>query len=775
MDDVKRFFRRSSGKHDQNNEAPAQRRSRSATARRARQSTSPSAGIRASLYSDVPEGTAPEQGQKPYRGTASQAASSRRSISSNAPRISQTFPEDDTFQQAGVWTPSSNRDRNQRGASPGGGISNISDPSVNYSDRHDPSIPPVPRVPDSVDGRNDVAGGRRVTSGPNAPPRRLPIADEFSTTQDHLDDPPAPPPKVNNRYSNIIPRTSRKPVNDSPQSKRRSANFTNPDTVGSDESPYRKSGSLRSGASPPPPSPATGLTGAWPGRGVDRRQDEPPLPRAPSTPPQNTSTGPALPGGETPDSWRSPGSTISGRSPPPSALPEAGSQRAYTGNDPNNSYVNPSHGRGRSQASSGVEDILPRRSSSTSYMTSSATGAVMQGRQTVYKQPVLVQGAKEAPDLSQVLNVGQTVQTTQQTNMAAPVFHEVVKPIVHHVREERVEREIHYSDEHHRILPIVDVQVLPTKHYVPSGVDGTTLVEVPESVVPGRSQAKNWVVAETVSKLGVKETPHSGPRQFTARQFEDTEGDEKQYVNGEGVPTKETTWIHPPTIERGAYLSGQTLPLEMDEPPRPQSRDQAVEARKRRDKERSREPRARSQGTPQTASSSRQHPTLDPRTHDSPRQHSTLDPRMQDSPRQNSALDPRMQDSPRQNSTLDPCMQDSPPQQSAINPRMRDSSRQQQAYDPRAQRGTHNAYSNDAGLSHGGGLNSNPPRRMLDPRVEGPSMVPQQQQYQSGDMMGANGVQGNNTFDLPYRRAGAPRSDGIGGAASSPSPAAARG
>ena len=64
------------------------------------------------------------------------------------------------------------------------------------------------------------------------------------------------------------------------------------------------------------------------------------------------------------------------------------------------------------------------------------------------------------------------------------VVHETVHQDIHHVREERITRDIHEHDVYHRILPIVDVEVLPPRHFLP--VEGGGLVEISASEVPGR-------------------------------------------------------------------------------------------------------------------------------------------------------------------------------------------------------------------------------------------------------------------------------------------------
>ena len=61
------------------------------------------------------------------------------------------------------------------------------------------------------------------------------------------------------------------------------------------------------------------------------------------------------------------------------------------------------------------------------------------------------------------------------------VTHEHISPTVHHVTEEQITREIHNYDVYHRVLPVIETVVLPTKHYVRE-LDGS-ITEIPESML----------------------------------------------------------------------------------------------------------------------------------------------------------------------------------------------------------------------------------------------------------------------------------------------------
>lgn len=139
-------------------------------------------------------------------------------------------------------------------------------------------------------------------------------------------------------------------------------------------------------------------------------------------------------------------------------------------------------------------------------------------------------------------------------------------PKIHHITHPVIERRIHNHEIFHRILPVIDVQVLPAKHYAPHGPGGS-LIEIGQDTLPGRTgNNQHWVVAETVSKLGDEDSGASDPRRFSARGFATTDGRVKSYTGTNGIPTTEQSWVHSPTIHEGARATGQTEALHFGEP-----------------------------------------------------------------------------------------------------------------------------------------------------------------------------------------------------------------
>ncbi|KAI4727259.1 hypothetical protein E4T49_04995 [Aureobasidium sp. EXF-10728] len=172
----------------------------------------------------------------------------------------------------------------------------------------------------------------------------------------------------------------------------------------------------------------------------------------------------------------------------------------------------------------------------------------------------LVKDALTAPVLDGVVNLKNTVDTDVTETWAPAVVHETVMPEVHHIREEVITREIHNHDVYHRILPIIDIEVLPARHFVPTG-NGDELMEISADEIPGRTgYNQQWFIGEMLSKLPKDSNFFREPLRFTAREFPGTEGDYKEYVRN-GIPTTETTWVHPPVLDDMMYLAGQTQPF----------------------------------------------------------------------------------------------------------------------------------------------------------------------------------------------------------------------
>lgn len=144
------------------------------------------------------------------------------------------------------------------------------------------------------------------------------------------------------------------------------------------------------------------------------------------------------------------------------------------------------------------------------------------------------------------------------------MIHEFVQPIVHHITEERITREIHTHDVFHRILPVIDVEILPTKHYIPDPHRAGALLEIPESMVPARHG--NWQISVS-SQIASAGAVASNAVNLFHRAHESQEpvlSSKKTYITKEGYPKTEYVWRHPPVLEPAAYAPGATMPMHMN-------------------------------------------------------------------------------------------------------------------------------------------------------------------------------------------------------------------
>ena len=114
-----------------------------------------------------------------------------------------------------------------------------------------------------------------------------------------------------------------------------------------------------------------------------------------------------------------------------------------------------------------------------------------------------------------------------------------------------------------RTLPIIDIQTLPPRHYVP-GNDGH-LKQVPSSEVQDRlkgdNQPKNWLIAETVSRRHPNARLSGELKRLLAeRGSPPRRVSDSQHLTPEGYERQETTWLHAPTVQGQRKPQNQPLP-----------------------------------------------------------------------------------------------------------------------------------------------------------------------------------------------------------------------
>lgn len=132
-----------------------------------------------------------------------------------------------------------------------------------------------------------------------------------------------------------------------------------------------------------------------------------------------------------------------------------------------------------------------------------------------------------------------------------------------------ITREIHTHTVYHRVLPIVDIEILPSRHFLADENDPSTLHELPPTALPALRQQIHSAMTQAASSIlpaPLPENETSHPRKFTARDFPGSEGDATEYTDSEGVLRTEKWWVHPPTLDDTAQLAGKTEAFHFDHP-----------------------------------------------------------------------------------------------------------------------------------------------------------------------------------------------------------------
>ncbi|KAK0629544.1 hypothetical protein B0T17DRAFT_615306 [Bombardia bombarda] len=156
-----------------------------------------------------------------------------------------------------------------------------------------------------------------------------------------------------------------------------------------------------------------------------------------------------------------------------------------------------------------------------------------------------------------------TEDANQTTTYAEPVTHETIKPHVHEVREEQIQREIHTHDVYHREQPVYDIEVRPARHFVPDGSGGLT--EVAAKDLPGcTGENQKWYIGEERSRNAPLHPENSQiPADGTAHRVGDG-ANVVRYTTAEGVQRTEDVVVHPRELERVSTADGPVLPIHFD-------------------------------------------------------------------------------------------------------------------------------------------------------------------------------------------------------------------
>ncbi|KXT18205.1 hypothetical protein AC579_2919 [Pseudocercospora musae] len=214
-----------------------------------------------------------------------------------------------------------------------------------------------------------------------------------------------------------------------------------------------------------------------------------------------------------------------------------------------------SHSRKSSRANNGLH--VPSKTSSAYSQSENADCLV-------YDSPSPV-------SLDGVVHLANTEDTRQYTSYAPAVTHNTTIVDTHEIVHQQITREIHNYDVFHRVLPVMQVEVLPPRHYVPHPTLPGQLMEIsPKQIVGGEEAHWNMqkVMQEALdNNLSLQSSANNeftGRRPFTARTFDGSEGDFKAFQDEDGYKYTEQTWVHYPTLQDGGMKTGQTEAFHLD-------------------------------------------------------------------------------------------------------------------------------------------------------------------------------------------------------------------
>lgn len=175
----------------------------------------------------------------------------------------------------------------------------------------------------------------------------------------------------------------------------------------------------------------------------------------------------------------------------------------------------------------------------------------------------LVRDSEHPVDLTGIVDLTKTVDHDVTITHAPAVTHETIQVTSREVVQEVITREIHNHHVYHRVLPVLDFEILPARHFIP--VEGEGMREIPEDQIPGGPRSKDiqQAIANAIARVMPQAQYPPAPRRFTARRFDGTDFDYKEYVGSDGIKRTEQWWVHPPTLETDAAWTGPTVPFHL--------------------------------------------------------------------------------------------------------------------------------------------------------------------------------------------------------------------
>ncbi|KAF2202119.1 hypothetical protein GQ43DRAFT_431021 [Delitschia confertaspora ATCC 74209] len=180
--------------------------------------------------------------------------------------------------------------------------------------------------------------------------------------------------------------------------------------------------------------------------------------------------------------------------------PRAEPQHAYTENaGPQHAETQPANNCPSSESSS--QGIYQSHGERTASKSSHGSHGHSQGARTAsgLETDSQTEHQQHAQNLKGVVNLQHSEDIDRTTQWAPTVTHETVKPQTHEIRQEHIHRDIHTHDVYHHIQPVLETEILPTRHFIRDPLDPahTRLIEVLEKdLPPGKAHSGRWYIGK---------------------------------------------------------------------------------------------------------------------------------------------------------------------------------------------------------------------------------------------------------------------------------------
>lgn len=129
------------------------------------------------------------------------------------------------------------------------------------------------------------------------------------------------------------------------------------------------------------------------------------------------------------------------------------------------------------------------------------------------------------------------------------------------MREEQITREIHSHDVYIRELPVVDVELLPVRHFMSTDKGDVEIAsnEVQEVMRP----SEDWLRSQAMSQLLHKDHMET-TEEWAVQQFDSLSGEAVRNDTSDMSKHFEGTTVHLPTVNRESYAAERACTIRLD-------------------------------------------------------------------------------------------------------------------------------------------------------------------------------------------------------------------